>query len=125
MTRSRYIPKNEKIAALLIKQLPSDVQNDLYDRKVPAEQILSMFEWDHWPHRFVDGGPNEWWNIRPLSPDEHKKKTARDKAELAKTDRLHGRTKQGPKKKIRSRNSLSKEARKKMIDYHEARNRNP
>lgn len=103
MSRSRYIPKDEKIAALLIRLLPADIQSSFYDKKVPAAEILKLFEWDHYPKRFVDGGPNEWWNVRPLSSEEHKVKTRKDKGELAKSNRLLGITKQGPKKKIPSR----------------------
>ncbi len=125
MTRSRYIPKDEKIAALLFELLPPEIQKFCYEHKVESSEILSLFEWDHYPKRFVDGGPNIWWNIRALAPAEHKIKTARDKAELAKTKRLHGETKQGPKRKIRSRNTLSKKERQRVLDYHEAKNRNP
>lgn len=116
MTRSRYIPKKEKIAALLVELLPEGMRLDLYKRKVPAEDILRMFEWDHYPRRFVDGGSNEWHNIRPMRPMDHLIKTAKDKAELAKTDRLHGRTKNKPKKKIPGRKIPTKTDKQRVLD---------
>lgn len=114
MGSSRYIPFPEKVACLLVELLPNDLQRKLYDEKADAQVILSMFEWDHYPKRHVDGGPNKWWNIRPLSPEDHKEKTRKDKGELAKTDRLHGKTKTGPKKKIRSRGFMPKEEARKL-----------
>lgn len=50
-----------------------------------AEQILSLFQWDHYPIRHEDGGLDEPWNLTPLFIMSHREKTAKvDAPEAAK-----------------------------------------
>jgi hypothetical protein len=53
-----------------------------------AAQIISLYQFDHYPIRKVDGGQDEPWNLRPLGIMAHREKTGRDITELRKADRL-------------------------------------
>lgn len=67
-------------------------------------------QFDH-IHSDAMGGPHEYQNLRPIHYDPcHKAKSKRDVAALAKVDRITGKTKNGPKAKIRSRPMRGKRA---------------
>lgn len=67
-------------------------------------------QFDH-IHGYAMGGPHEYQNLRPIHYDPcHKAKSKRDVAALAKVDRITGKTKNGPKAKIRSRPMRGKRA---------------
>jgi hypothetical protein len=54
-----------------------------------AEQINSLFQFDHWPIRHEAGGPTEPWNLTPRMIPEHRTKTAKiDIPEAAKIKRI-------------------------------------
>ena len=54
-----------------------------------ASQIVSLFQFDHYPIRHVDGGPDEPWNLVPRFIKGHRVKTATvDRPEIAKTRRI-------------------------------------
>lgn len=56
-----------------------------------ADQIISLYEFDHYPIRHADGGSNHPSNLRPLGIMEHRKKTAEvDAPAIAKGRRLRG-----------------------------------
>lgn len=64
-----------------------------------ADQICSLYHFDHYPIRKADGGPDEPWNLQPLMIAAHREKTdKKDKPELAKQARIRGETCNGPKK---------------------------
>ena len=66
-----------------------------------ADQICSLYHFDHYPIRKADGGLDEPWNLQPLGIMDHRVKTAKkDKPELAKQARLRGETRTGPRKTI-------------------------
>jgi hypothetical protein len=47
--------------------------------------VLSLFEWDHYPIRYIDGGPLAHWNLEPRLIMEHREKTAKvDAPQIAK-----------------------------------------
>lgn len=72
---------------------------ECHEPVLPGQRI----EWDH-RHCVALDGPHEYQNLRPVHYDPcHKKKTARDIKALAKTKRLRGETKTGPKAKIANR----------------------
>jgi hypothetical protein len=49
-----------------------------------AAQVISLFQFDHYPIRKADGGPDEPWNLRPLGIMAHRVKTAeKDAPEMA------------------------------------------
>ncbi len=54
-----------------------------------AEQIISLFAFDHYPIRHEAGGPDEPWNLQPRLILEHRIKTATvDVPEIAKIKRV-------------------------------------
>lgn len=54
-----------------------------------ADQIISLFAFDHYPIRYDDGGPAEPWNLQPLTILAHRRKTAKiDIPQMRKADRL-------------------------------------
>ena len=103
MRDRKEIDPHEKIACLLVELLPPDLAQRFYDAKVPAESILKLFPWDHYPIAHTDGGPDVWYNLRPLRPDPHQEHTNEQARERAKTRSLKGLNKQKPKRKIPSR----------------------
>src|SRR5258708_10808167 len=53
-----------------------------------ADQIISLFHFDHYPIRHADGGPDEPWNLPPRLIKAHRVKTKRDVKEIAKGRRI-------------------------------------
>lgn len=54
-----------------------------------ADQIISLFAFDHYPQRKADGGPDEPWNLEPRMIRAHREKTAKvDVPEMAKSKRI-------------------------------------
>lgn len=49
-------------------------------KQLSALQIISLYQWDHYPIRKADGGPDEPWNLRPLMIAPHREKTAKHDA---------------------------------------------
>jgi len=45
-------------------------------KQMSAAQIISLYQFDHYPIRRADGGPDEPWNLVPRLIAEHRKKTA-------------------------------------------------
>lgn len=59
-------------------------------QQLTAEQIISLFQFDHYPIRHDDGGPLEPWNLVPKLIMAHRKKTAIiDIPQMRKADRLN------------------------------------
>lgn len=69
-------------------------------RKMTADQVISLFHFDHWPIRHADGGPAAPWNLEPRPILEHRRKSAKiDAPQMAKSRRLAGaRTEDAPQK---------------------------
>lgn len=58
-------------------------------KQMSAEQINSLFQWDHYPIRVEAGGPTEPWNLVPRFILAHRIKTAKfDVPEIAKIRRI-------------------------------------
>lgn len=58
-------------------------------KQMSAQQIISLFQFDHYPIRHEAGGPDEPWNIVPRFIPEHRRKTAKiDVPEIAKIKRI-------------------------------------
>lgn len=80
MAGRRYISLTVKLAAALV---------NLRDRNgaplipyadaklMTAAQIISIFEWHHYPISHEAGGPDEPWNLMPLLIPAHRVETAR------------------------------------------------
>lgn len=82
-------------------------------KTLTAKQIIARFQFDHYPIRKADGGPDEPWNIEPRPTAEHRKKTDEiDVPQIAKQKRIRGETGNGPRRKIASRPSAWPKGRK-------------
>ena len=118
--RRKAITLRTKLAAALctLLEIPHDHAKAMHE-----EQILSLVQWDHYPLRHADGGPDAHWNLRPLLIAEHDFKTfknngtgrgdatdmAHDRAMIRKQHehgermaaKLYGETKSVPKRRAR------------------------
>lgn len=92
MAKRIHISLKTKLAAALLQL--RDPQGDPYidfehAQKMSAEQIISLFVWDHYPIPHAMDGPDEPWNLQPIMIAPHKKKTAQiDVPQIAKTKRI-------------------------------------
>lgn len=81
-----------KLAATLLAL--TDAKGELliphdHAKLMSAEQVISLFEFDHYPIRHEAGGPDEPWNIQPLMIAPHGVKTATiDQPAIAKISRV-------------------------------------
>jgi hypothetical protein len=77
-----HIPMRTKLAALaaIYLELPHEIAKELSEDDV----IAMLGEWDHYPHRYADGGGNQFWNLRPMFAADHKRKTKLDAKDMAK-----------------------------------------
>lgn len=58
-------------------------------KRMTADQIISLFAFDHYPIRKADGGSDEPWNLEPRMIQAHREKTAKvDVPEMAKSKRI-------------------------------------
>jgi hypothetical protein len=58
-------------------------------KRMTADAIIALFQFDHWPILHTDGGPDEPWNLDPRLRPEHAEKTAKkDIPQIAKTKRI-------------------------------------
>lgn len=48
-----------------------------------AAQIVSLYEFDHWPIRHEAGGPAAAWNLKPRLIMFHRIKSRKDQSEIA------------------------------------------
>lgn len=96
MTARAHISLKEKLAAALCQMLCDDGTGKLvpvipYDdaKRMTADQVLSLWRWDHYPVRHADGGPDKHFNLVPRLIREHREKTAKvDVPQIRKADRI-------------------------------------
>lgn len=96
MTRKAHIPLKEKLAAALAVMLRPDESGKLvpiipyeHRKMMTAEQIISLFHFDHWPIREEQGGPALHFNLDPKLIKAHRVKTAKiDAPQMAKSRRI-------------------------------------
>jgi len=98
-----HISLTTKLAATLLEISHLRAKLDLArEEEIPYEdsklmtaaQINSLFTFDHYPIRHVDGGPVEPWNLVPRFIGAHRTKTAKvDQPQIAK-DRAIARKEQ-------------------------------
>jgi len=97
--RRAHLSKDVKLAAALLTMERYHLAmlgrvgeaNDLYHdaKQMTAAQINSLFQFDHFPVRHIDGGPDEPWNISPTLIKAHRQKTSKvDQPGLAKGRRI-------------------------------------
>ena len=80
--RRKKISDRTKLAALtcIFLELPHEKAKEMSENEV----IALLGEWDHYPIRHADGGPDTHWNLRPLFSADHKVKTKADAKDMAK-----------------------------------------
>lgn len=84
-----YIPLSTKLAATLALYLKIPHEQA---KQMTTQQILRSVEWDHYPIRKADGGPDAAWNLMPRLKQEHRDKTAKiDVPAIAKSKRIDDR----------------------------------
>lgn len=96
MSKRAHISDRTKLAATLLQMLrPNDAGQLVpvipheHARLMTADQIISLFHFDHYPLCKADGGPDEPWNLEPRPIREHREKTAKvDVPQMAKTRRV-------------------------------------
>jgi hypothetical protein len=98
--KRKHIPLKVQLAAELLDRRDHTTGRPLIpyedSKQMTADQIISLFQIDHYPIRHADGGPDEPWNLRWRWVGEHREKTKRDVAEMAKSKRLReGRKRRG------------------------------
>jgi hypothetical protein len=96
VTKRAHISDRTKLAATLLQMLrPNDagqlvpvIPHD-HAKLMTADQIISLFQFDHYPLRKEAGGPDEPWNLEPRPIREHRVKTATiDVPQVAKNRRV-------------------------------------
>lgn len=96
MGRRDYISLKVKLAAALLTMRRPDDKGELVPvilpedaKQMTADQIISVFHFDHHPVPKAFDGPDEPWNLQPRPLVEHREKTRReDVPRIAKTKRL-------------------------------------
>lgn len=93
-----HIPFKTKLAATLCQMKVVDEKTGKFvdaisfedARKMTADQILSLYHFDHYPIRKAEGGGDEHWNLTPRFIKSHRIKTAKkDQPEIAKNKRIN------------------------------------
>ena len=82
-----YIPLPEKLAATLACLLPQEIRNNLRSQKVPASDVLALFQFDHIVLHSI-GGSDTWENLDPKLVEIHREKSKRDTSIVAKAKRI-------------------------------------
>lgn len=96
MSARGYISLKEKLASVLCQSLVDDGTGRFVPRiphdeakLLTADQVLSLFQWDHYPKRKTDGGTDEHHNLMARFTRAHRTKTATiDVPQIRKADRL-------------------------------------
>lgn len=97
MSKKRpHVSLRVKLAAALLTIVRPDENGELRRvishadaQKMTADQIISLYNFDHWPIRFADGGCSEPWNLEPRPIIEHRRKTAKkDVPEMKKARKI-------------------------------------
>ncbi len=85
MSQRDYIPLNVRLAAALclIGEIPHEDA-----KRMHPDQVIGLFQFDHYPIGHGDGGPDAHWNLMPRLIIPHRKKSARDNTERAKGRRI-------------------------------------
>ena len=92
------IPQRDSVGRPLLDGLGHLVPMISLDeaRSMTADQVCSLFEYDHSILHAIDG-PALFWNLTPRFIAEHRAKTKKDKAALAKIKRAEKRRDIGPR----------------------------
>jgi hypothetical protein len=76
-------------------------------KRLTEDQVIKLFEWDHYPILKAHGGVDAHYNLEPIPKEVHREKTSTiDIPQIAKTKRLANpkrSTTNWPSRKIESR----------------------
>lgn len=81
--KRKYIPLKQKLAAALTHLLPMDIRSS----GKTADEIISMFDFHHEVFH-VHEGADTWTNLTPMLRQDHRERTKRDLATIAKGKRI-------------------------------------
>ena len=96
--KRKRISDRKKLAATLLHMRAGAA--DGYELLIPyedgkqmsADQIISLFHYDHYPIPHAEGGPDEPWNLTPRLIADHREKTRKvDLKQIAKNKRIQKR----------------------------------
>ncbi len=82
--KRKHLLLKEKLAAALHEAFGLRA---LYDSRASADEVLALFHWDHGIFHAHDGS-DAWWNLQPMLIADHREKTRRDIATIAKGKRI-------------------------------------
>jgi hypothetical protein len=91
--KRKAIPLEQQLAAALACLLPQDKRDALRRERAPAKKVLRLFTMHH-VNFFALGGGSSWFNLHPMTREDHDDRFAADVAAIAKVKRLRA----GPKK---------------------------
>jgi hypothetical protein len=90
MRKRKYISLSQKLAAALACLLPQKLRDEVRTKKIPAAEVIGMFEWDH-VHLHSLGGSSDWDNLDPKLKADHREKSRSDTSIAAKVKRLQAK----------------------------------
>ena len=92
MAKREHISLKTKLASALLMLTGPDGRDIIPyadSKRMSADQIISLFAFDHWPIRKADGGTDHPSNLTPRLIAAHREKTAKvDVPEMAKSKRI-------------------------------------
>jgi hypothetical protein len=94
--KRKHIPLKVQLAAALLEKLDGHNRPLIpYEdsKQMTADQIISLFQLDHYPVRHADGGSDHPSNLTWRWIGEHREKTKRDVKEMAKSKRIRRKRK--------------------------------
>lgn len=95
MSARKHIPLNIQLAAALLQLVDGKgdrLVSHEHAKLLTADQVISLYQRDHYPIRVADGGTDEPYNLTWRLRAEHKRKTATvDQPELGKQRRIRAR----------------------------------
>lgn len=87
MTR-KHIPLKTKLAAMILAwdrdRFAVTTVSHEQSKELTADQIISRVQFDHYPVRHADGGPDAPWNLTPRLVADHRRKSKLDAKDMAK-----------------------------------------
>lgn len=81
----KHVPLKTKLAAALLALGHIDYEES---KAMTAGQIISRYDFDHWPILHALGGQDVPWNLRPLLRAKHREKSSKDTTAVAKVKRI-------------------------------------
>ena len=83
--KRKHVPLKVKLAAALLALGHIDYEES---KTMTADQIIRRYDFDHWPILHALGGKDAPWNLRPMLRPDHREKSRKDTAAVAKVKRI-------------------------------------